>query len=237
MKNKGITTLVLAGAMLFSGMGIRQTYSYFSQKEVVNNVFTVGDLKISLTEPEWEPEKGDGTNIYPGYTAYKNPTVRNIGETEGKSQPCYLKMHLRILDGDGELITDEERLNLIKETIRYDRSYNGNSRKKGTATGLAEGYATGYSLEEIRKFPMVNPDFFLMSYDTGESTFGYQGEKDSILQLGAETTLFTTVVFPTEWTDKELELIGEFQLEITAEAIQASGFADRAAAFAVMEEA
>lgn len=45
---------------------------------VQTNVFTTGDLDIGLKEPDWDPNENDGKNMYPGYTVYKNPTVKNI---------------------------------------------------------------------------------------------------------------------------------------------------------------
>lgn len=235
MKRKeGLMAAALALTITLTGVGIQGTYSYFTHKEVVNNVFTVGELDVDLEEPEWDPEEGDGENIYPGYTVYKNPTVKNVETKNGKSQPCYLMMKVRALDGNGTLIKDEKRLAMIKEAIRYDASFTGGIDKKGTASGLVEGNKTGYPLEEIRKYPMVNPEFEELQSDTGEWTFGYKGSEGGVLKPNEEKTLFTTVVFPTEWTSEELESLGEFQLEISALAIQAEGFESRTEAFTAL---
>ena len=65
---------VLSCAMLF---GIGNTMAYFTENSVQTNVFTTGDLDIGLKEPDWDPNENDGKNMYPGYTVYKNPTVKN----------------------------------------------------------------------------------------------------------------------------------------------------------------
>ncbi len=80
--------LAMAGFLTITGTGIRGVYSYFTQKESVANVFTVGDLKVGLRETEWEQQEGDGKNMYPGYTAYKNPTVKNMKSGNKDTQPC-----------------------------------------------------------------------------------------------------------------------------------------------------
>ncbi len=225
----------MALVLTVTGAGIQRTYSYFTQKETVNNVFTVGDLDVELREPEWEPEKGDGENVYPGYTVYKNPTVKNIQTQNKKTQACYLMMKVKALDRDGKQITDEKRLSMIREAIRYDASFRGSFDKKGEASGLVEGNVPGYSLDELKKYPMVNPEFDELQSGDGEWSFGYKGSGDMILKVNEEKQLFTTVAFPTEWTSEELKYLGEFQLEVSALAIQAQGFANRAEAFAALD--
>ena len=66
----------------------------------------LGDLDIGLKEPEWNPEDKDGTNMYPGYTVYKNPTVKNITSDKQGEEPCYVRMCVDILDSQGKEIKD-----------------------------------------------------------------------------------------------------------------------------------
>ena len=102
--------------LAMAGTLILPTVSYFTQKEELVNVFTMGDLQIGLRESEWDPGEGDGKDICPGYTVYKNPTVKNR-ESE-VSQPCYLQIRVIPQDEQGMPITDENRMQLIREMIR-----------------------------------------------------------------------------------------------------------------------
>ena len=103
----GRKTVGMMAAVLLCTVGAYQTYSYFTEKEEVTNVFTVGDFDISMKEPEWNPADGDGVNMYPGYTVYKNPTVKNMTDPGIGEQPCYLQMRMKIQNEKGEIITDQ----------------------------------------------------------------------------------------------------------------------------------
>ena len=46
--------------------------------------------------------------------------------------------------------------------------------------------------------------------------------------------LFTNVVIPTNWGNKDMEQIGRFQIIVSAEAIQSNGFASAQDAFAAL---
>ena len=125
VKKMGRKTVGMMAAVLLCTAGAYQTYSYFTEKEEVTNVFTVGDFDISMKEPEWNPADGDGVNMYPGYTVYKNPTVKNMTDPGIGEQPCYLQMRMKIQNEKGEIITDQKTLDMIRRTIRYDKTYTG----------------------------------------------------------------------------------------------------------------
>ena len=139
----------LAAVLMTGAAGAWQTYSYFMEKEEAVNVFTVGDFDISLKESEWNPADGDGVNLYPGYTVYKNPTVKNITDAPTGVQPCYLQMRMKIKDEDGKMVTDQEVLNMVRQTIRYDDTYNGSWDTTGEGKKLRQGRIPGYSEKEL----------------------------------------------------------------------------------------
>ncbi len=227
----------LAAVLMIGAAGAWQTYSYFMEKEEVTNVFTVGDFDISLKEPEWDPGDGDGVNIYPGYTVYKNPTVKNVTDATTGVQPCYLQMRMKVRNEEGKMVTDQEVLDMIRQTIRYDDTYSGNWNATGEGKKLQQGRIPGYSEKELAMLPMVNPDF--QEVDTGnlgEYLFQYQGRNKGIMDIDEEAVLFTDIAIPTEWGVKEIKKIGRFQIEVTAEAIQANGFASASDAFQVLGE-
>lgn len=224
-------------AMLF---GIGNTMAYFTENAVQTNVFTTGDLDIGLKEPGWDPEDNDGKNMYPGYTVYKNPTVKNITSDKNGDEPCYVRMTVDILNNQGSPVTDNQALNLIYKTIYFDKTFNGSyDKKEGYGTGLVQDRIPGYSLAQLASYPMVNP---LWVKDTSRSTasslvFNYMGEKgDGILDIGEESTLFTNVVIPTDWNQTQMQKVGNYQLKVTAQAIQSKGFASQSEAFRMLDE-
>ena len=134
MMNTKKRNLLAAGVIscaLLSGIGT--TMAYFTESAQETNVFTTGDLDIGLKEPEWDPEDNDGKNMYPGYTVYKNPTVKNITSDKNGEEPCYVRMTVDILDKEGAAVTDSQTLNLIYKTIYYDESFDGGyDKQEGT---------------------------------------------------------------------------------------------------------
>lgn len=224
-------------AMLF---GIGNTMAYFTENSVQTNVFTTGDLDIGLKETSWDPEEKDGKNMYPGYTVYKNPTVKNITSGKNGDEPCYVRMSIDILDSQGDPVADSQALNLIYKTIYFDKTFNGSYDKKdGTGTGLIQDHIPGYNLAQLAAYPMVNP---LWVKDTTRSTasrlvFNYMGEKgNGIFNIGEESTLFTNIVIPTDWNQTEMQKVGNYQLKVTAQAIQSKGFATQSEAYRMLDE-
>lgn len=229
--------IVLAAAALTLG-GVRLTMSYLTEKSSLTNTFTVGDLKLGMKEPDWDPEDGDGDNVYPGYSVYKNPTIKNITSSKNGEEPCYARMRILLQDSKGNMITDAGRIALIKTMIRYDSTYTGDYAKGGAGKNIVQGRIPGYAVSEVEKLPMVNPVFTLDEARSSENEFVYRymGENGKgILNIGDEATLFTALIVPIEWTHTEIDLLGDFRIVIQAEAIQASGFADQDSAFDALD--
>ncbi len=98
---KKIVSLVLVLVLALTAVG--GTLAYFTDKtEVAENTFTVGNVKIELTEPNWEGSgKEDAPEVYPGEALAKDPTVKNVG-----ANPCFIRISVSGLDclGDAGLI-------------------------------------------------------------------------------------------------------------------------------------
>lgn len=96
MKRK-IITLSLIVAMAATAV-IGGTLAYFTDEDVENNEFTVGNVDIDLTEPGWEETgKNDAETVYPGEPLAKDPTVTNIG-----ANPCFVRISVSGLDQFGD---------------------------------------------------------------------------------------------------------------------------------------
>ncbi|MGI6029126.1 MAG: TasA family protein [Candidatus Heteroscillospira sp.] len=100
MKKK-IVSLCLVVAMLAIAV-IGGSLAYFTDNEQADNVFTVGNVDIALTEPNWVTTGSqDAPEVYPGEALAKDPTVENTGKN-----PCFVRIQVTGLDalGDGNLI-------------------------------------------------------------------------------------------------------------------------------------
>ena len=232
-KSMLLGTALLAVAAFITG----QTIAYFTDTDDVTNTFTVGDLDIQEKESDWDNET-DGKNLYPGSTKYKNPTVKNVTVNGSEDQPGYFRMILEVQDLAGNPVTDKDALELIWQTIRYDKNYNGTFDTKATSASLTEDNVPGYSLEALKGYDMTNVADFTEepAYVSGNKRIFVYTKNGGKLDIGKEATLFTTIVIPTDWNQSQIKKIGNYKLVITTQAIQAKGFQDRAAALAALDK-
>lgn len=102
MKKK-ILALCLVIALAVTAIG-GATLAYFTDDDdKATNTFTVGNVEIELTEPNWEGSgKEDAPEVYPGEALAKDPTVKNIG-----ANPCFVRVSVTGLNclGDAGMIT------------------------------------------------------------------------------------------------------------------------------------
>ena len=79
------------------------TLAYFTDDDSATNTFTVGNVEIDLTEPNWdEVGEKEAEDAYPGEPLAKDPTVENVG-----ANPCFVRVSVSNLDqfGDAGMIT------------------------------------------------------------------------------------------------------------------------------------
>lgn len=95
--NKKIITAGLAGALAVTAL-VGGSLAYFTDKDNKVNTFTVGNVDITLTEPNWEGNgSADAPAAYPGEPLAKDPTVTNDG-----ANPCFVRIKVDGLDSLGE---------------------------------------------------------------------------------------------------------------------------------------
>ena len=102
MSKRKLLTLAMTVAMI-AILAIGGTLAYFTDDEEATNTFTVGNVDIVLTEPNWEGSGSqDAPEVYPGEALAKDPTVTNDGEN-----PCFVRVSVEGLDclGDAGMIT------------------------------------------------------------------------------------------------------------------------------------
>ena len=79
MNKKKILVLAMALSMV-AILAIGGSIAYFTAEDNAENVFTVGNVEIDLTEPNWEAQGEDeAADAYPGEALAKDPTVENTG--------------------------------------------------------------------------------------------------------------------------------------------------------------
>lgn len=83
-KKLTIAALVLALVLLIGGI-----VAYFTDEKNTSNVFTLGNVSITLTEPAWVATNGQ--NMSPGKTVAKDPTITNNG-----SMPAYVFAEVKV---------------------------------------------------------------------------------------------------------------------------------------------
>ena len=91
-------TLCMAAILIVGG-----TLAYFTDTDDATNTFTVGNVDIILTEPNWDGSGSeDAPEVYPGEPLAKDPTVTNDG-----ANPCFVRIQVTGLDclGNAGMIT------------------------------------------------------------------------------------------------------------------------------------
>ena len=170
MKKK-ITAIALVVCLVAVAI-VGGSLAYFTDTKEAENTFTVGNVEIKLTEPNWEGSGSqDAPEVYPGEPLAKDPTVENTGKN-----PCFVRIKvtgLDCLDPAGDI------------TYRTD-------------------YVTG----------KLGDNWVLHT----DGNFYY----NKVLEVGATTdALFDQIVIPTDLENGNAET--EFNVVVTAEAVQAQG--------------
>ncbi len=87
--SKKMLIIVLSVALLAAG-AIGATLAYFTDTEEAANTFTVGNVDIELSEPNWDEQGSeDAPEVYPGEPLAKDPTVTNTG-----ANPCVVRIKI-----------------------------------------------------------------------------------------------------------------------------------------------
>ena len=221
---KKLTIMALALVVAFA-IGIGWTLAYFHDEQQVVNPFTVAGnpssspdtgLNIDLTEPHWNIDKAQ--NMVPGDVVPKDPTVTNTLDIS------YVRFIVQLTDSDGTPITDPVRAAKIMSMIYYKVP---DLTSKIDSAGLA-------ALQRI------NPEFAPDTTRGGVGVYYYNYIGDgtpagAIMQHADVKTLFTGVAVPTEWTQADIDKIGNFNIVVNAQAIQAQNFTDATEAFAALD--
>lgn len=210
MKKK-ITAIALVVCLVAVAV-VGGSLAYFTDEEKATNTFTVGNVDITLTEPEWDAaleEDETAATLIPGREIAKDPTI-TVEET---SQRAYTFMKVQLSDDFAQLIAAYATAQKIDTT---------------NETQMKALIGKWFSSE-------VQPK--IMEYDLTKNyvILGVLSPKDP----GQSVTYFDAITVPAEVVGSMIKADGKYEIYITAYAIQAEGFegqnankdADRQAAF------
>ena len=228
MKKKTIA-LLLVLVMIF-GISVGGTIAYLTDKEAVTNTFTVGNVKIKLTETKIEngvatddriqgsatETVGNQYHLLPGLSYKKDPMVTIL---EG-SEESYIRMIVTVTDCKDvdAAITEANELRAAAalSPIRLTDMFGGYNAKKWilknetkTAIDGTEDYQRTY------EFWYANPIAGHADNKNGSE------DQDNNLE-----PLFTTLKVPGEIDNDSLAAIADMTIVVEAHAIQAAGFTD-----------
>jgi len=214
MKKKNLIIFICAFALIMVNF-IKPSLAYFHYEENKANTFTLSigrakNINITLSEPNWDQEKG--INLMPGQVIPKDPTITNNADTS------YARIIITLKDKQtGEIITNKERAEKILSMLYFS--------KRTDLEKLSES--------ELSKLDRINSTFIL---DTSREETGiyYFNHKETMPQ-DTSAVLFTGIVVPADWDSEDIMLIGDYDIIVDAEAIQADLFENLQDAFIALD--
>ena len=97
---------------------VGSSLAYFTDTDAKDNVFTIGNVSIVLTEPEWDTTgAGEALDMYPGEAVAKDPTVTNNGKN-----PAFVRVKVEFPEGIN--MTYETGENYTPNSCDPDWKYN-----------------------------------------------------------------------------------------------------------------
>lgn len=242
MKKK-ITALALVVAILAIAI-IGGTLAYFTDTtETAKNEFTVGNVDITLSEPNW---KGGTPTLMPGTTYAKDPTVT----VETGSQDCWVFMEV-------ELNKFNSWLRLVAQTNTTDNlplfDFVDNCAKCAEKYDTCQGHLNADNLKTFFETPanrqaaldawfggINHENWVVMNWNEVWASIEASWTDSTIkvvspivgykttLAAGDKVTLFTSVTMPASVTSEQLAFSRfnttqkNWEIKITAYAIQAA---------------
>jgi len=266
-KKRNAIMAVLAVALV-AALTIGGTLAYMTDSESLLNTFKVGDLDVTIKEPNY-PKDLECPERVPGDSFPKDPTVRQV------KGDAYMRVKVEFLNEDGTPITDAARIAKIQQTIYYDKNFSSaltvapdapgykgspNLRVWGSLTAPHNTGAYPYSTTQLAAlvgdttkgiYNWYNKEAFVLdaarsSGNTFYLNYGTSAnDADNVFIQGSIVKVFTSIVFPSDWDQYDLNGgtrdgvavvgIGNYQIRITAEVIQAANFPSRAAAYTQLD--
>ncbi len=225
MKTGKKALLMTLCAVLLIVASVMGTVAYLTSSDTVTNTFTVGNVKITLDEAKVDeygvaasPAVRVDANTYkllPGHEYTKDPTVTVVKGSE----ESYIRMLVTVSDIDA--------LKAAFPVAKYADFYNGNIfllQKLVTGWDSAVWVSTNV-VNEKTDGSCVYEFRYKTTVDASKAT------ADTVLE-----PLFETIVIPDTVDGTALAELNNVKIIVTAEAIQADGFATAADAYDALDK-
>lgn len=227
---KSTKALMLAiCAVLLVTASVMGTMAYLTSTDEVQNTFTVGQVKIKLDEAKvnnnGEPVDKDGkvvealysaervqANSYklvPGHSYVKDPTVTVLAG----SQESYVR--LLVTANFDNVLTNAQMATDLDDIFAVD-----------------SGNWSRYS-KEVKNNVTVGEGDKAVTYGT-VITYEYRWKHGAFMATTEDvkmSPLFVGLTVPSDWTNEQMADIGNLQINVVAQAIQADGFTTADAAW------
>lgn len=210
MKKK-ITAIALAVCLVAVAI-VGGSLAYFTDTEEATNTFEVGNVDITLTEPNWDAalkEDAKAATLIPGRVIAKDPTIT----VEATSQRAYTFMKVQLSADFVDLLT------------KYATAQKIDLNTEAGQKALIDAWFSSKVQPKIMKLDLTD-NFVIL---------GVLSPKNP----GDTVTYFDAVTVPADVDGNMIKANGDYKIYITAYAIQAEGFegknadafVDRQAAF------
>ena len=209
--------------------------AYFSDNKEMTNVFTAGNVYISLTEAA---VKSDGAGnliedtdsprvagvavdaadkvthnfgmLFPGKVMHKDPTVTNTGD-----EAAWIAVKLILTDGSGD----------INRILGYENSQEIDIRSLLYGGLLAESYRVGTwnGFEDVA----YNDSYAMVHVpDARSGVYEFYIFLNTALLSGESVEIFDTMMIAPEFTNADMQEMAELEITVQAFAVQTFGFND-----------
>ncbi len=260
MKKK-LTAIFLCVALVAIAV-VGASLAYFTDTtENVQNTFTMGGVKIDLTEPEWNPDEVH--KLMPGSTFAKDPTI--TVQEDSEDSYVFLEMSLNkyssllwvmaadasadaninftIFNGDGSLMNAYKNDNGVFSTTKFLSTVQGNKAVFQAIVNKWFGGITHTDWEVVSLKFGSNNDVDSKMLTIRLAYIG--GENGGVLAAGEAVTFMTSFGMPASVTQEMIDAgkeVGgmqnnfntdqtELKLNFKAYAVQAEGFTSAADAW------
>ena len=214
---------ILLGAVVL--MLVATSFAYFTDTKQVTNTITVGNVSIELTEAAIKSD-GKGNlvedpdadrvvggvdvtersygRVYPGTTVFKDPTVKNVGDTD-----AWIAAKITITDGNGD----------IHKVIGYDTAPGIDLKMILDGGLLGEGthFGTWNGISGVR----YNENYAIVQKaDVARGEYHFLIFLNKSFKPGEEVVLFDTFSIPAEWNNEEMKQMEDLTIHVQAYGVQ-----------------
>lgn len=206
---------ILLCVTLVALAAIGATFAYLTDTKLVNNTFTMGNVKITLDEtnvndPEGDRVTSNAYNVYPGAVVTKDPIVHNVG-----GNAAYIRATVNVSNW----------MNLCAAYYPDFKETFPNDGYKAALNLLVGELGEGWSVVGVEA-----GDTFTIGQFDAKFILKYDGK----LAAGDDTTaMFQSVTIPAGIDNANTDSFSG--VKVVAQAIQADGFETWEAAFAAYD--